>query len=234
MITQVTCSEQLSTLPEKGLEAQKIRALHLAYGTGYDFCRFYRQENSFLSLLDGNAVLCDDSSTDYEEWSRFILMCGCRELFCSETAAVSLMKTYDFRCNIVYLMRFEGIAHSEHTVREPSLADVYNIIREGFDIEFEPWYLDMSHRVRHGITQCRTLEGKAALVIQHDLNGEALLSQVAALRAHRGEGYASRLVHAVSTELAPSEVYIVCEDRLVGFYEKCGYSVCGKRCILYP
>jgi len=234
MIVQVTCPEQLSPLPEKGLEVQKIRALYLAYGTGYDFCRFYRQDNSFLSLLDGSAVLCDDVSTDYEEWSRFIIMSGCRELFCSEDAAVALMKIGGFRCDTVNLMRFEGAAHTEPTENAPALSDVYSIIREGFDIEFEPWYLDMSHRVRHGITQCRILDGKAALVIQHDLNGEALLSQVASLHEYRGEGYASRLVRAVSTELAPSKVYIICEDGLVGFYEKCGYSISGRKCVLFP
>ena len=41
MIARLDTAEQLSALPEKGIEAQKIRALLKAYGTSYDFCRFF-------------------------------------------------------------------------------------------------------------------------------------------------------------------------------------------------
>ena len=92
MITQIHWPQELSALPEKGIEAQKIRALFLAYGTDYEFCRFYRQGSSFLSLLDNTAVLCDSEDIDLEEWAGFITMCGCRELFCSERAGIFFSK----------------------------------------------------------------------------------------------------------------------------------------------
>ena len=233
MITQISDLREFDLMPQKGIEAQKIRALYLAYGTDYDFCRFYRQGSSYLSLLDGAAVLYADDSADITEIAQFLMVSGCREVFCSTNAAAALAPLMNTSCTYVNLMRFCGQPYNAPLDTEPSLSDVYDIVREGFDIDFEPWYLDMSHRVRHGISQCRVLEEKAALVIQHDINGEALISQVATLKDHRGNGLASRLVRAAAHSLHPSEVYIICEDELVGFYRKCGFEESGKKCLIY-
>lgn len=232
MIKQIFEQEELSALPEKGLEAQKIRALFAAYGGKYGFCRFFRQGNSYISALDGSFVLCEGVDTDYDELTDFLRMQGFAEIFCSERAGKALCGKLDCGFSAVNLMKFCGGSPSADFDDKPVLSNVYRIISDGFDIEFEPWYLDISHRVRHGISKCCVLDGKAALVIQHDINGEALLSQVATLKAHRGEGLARRLVTSVATSLATSEVYVVCEDELVGFYEKCGFEVAGKKCLI--
>lgn len=232
MIKQIYNEAEFLQLPEKGLEAQKIRALFNAYGAKYDFCRFYRQSDSYISVLDRSFVICEDANADYDELANFLCMQGFTDVFCSDTAGKALSDRLGCGFNKVNLMKFCGNSPSVQFNDTPALSDVYKIISEGFDIEFEPWYLDMSHRVRHGISKCCVLDGKAALVIQHDLNGEALLSQVASLKAHRGEGMAKKLVSSVAANLAPSEVYVVCEDDLVGFYEKCGFEVVGKKCLI--
>lgn len=231
MIQQIFESYEFSALPEKGVEVQKIRALFDAYGTKYDFCRFYRQGNSYISVLDGSFVLCTDSTADFEEIADFLHMQGFSDVFCSKAAGKSLSDKLECSFTIVNLMKFSGGLPCAEFDDDPSLSDVYKIVSDGFDIEFESWYLDMSHRVRHGISKCCVLDGKAALVVQHNINGEALLSQVASLKAHRGEGLAKKLVTSVSASLAPSEVYIVCEDELIGFYEKCGFEIVGNKFI---
>lgn len=232
MIKQIFEPAEFLRLPEKGLEAQKIRALFNAYGAKYDFCRFFRQGDSYISALDGSFVLCEGANADYDELAGFLSMQGFAEIFCSVEAGEALSDRLSCGFKRVNVMKFKcGSACAEFAVTTP-LSDVFAILREGFDIEFEPWYLDMSHRVRHGISRCCVLRGKAALVIQHDINGEALISQVATLKAHRGEGLAKRLVTSVAASLAPSEVYVVCEDNLVGFYEKCGFDVIGEKCII--
>ncbi len=232
MIKQIFEREDFSALPEKGLEAQKIRALHSAYGAKYDFCRFYRQGNSYISVLDGSFVICADSIADFDELADFLQMQGFSDIFCNEAVGKALSDRLGRGFDVVNLMKFSGGSVCAEFKVEPSLSDVYKIISDGFDIAFEPWYLDMSHRVRHGISKCCVLDSKAALVIQHDINGEALLSQVATLKAHRGEGLAKKLVTSVAASLAPSEVYIVCEDALVGFYEKCGFEAFEKKCVI--
>lgn len=232
MIQQIFEPCELSALPEKGIEAQKIRALYNAYGAKYDFCRFYRQGNSYISVLDGSFVLCLDSAADLEELAEFLQMQGFSDIFYSEAVGKALSDRLGRGFDIVNLMKFSGGSVSVEFDNEPSLSDVYKIISEGFDIAFEPWYLDMSHRVRHGISKCCVLDSKAALVIQHDINGEALLSQVATLKAHWGEGLAKKLVTSVAASLSPSVVYVVCEDALVGFYERCGFEAIEKKCLL--
>lgn len=232
MIKQIFCPDDLADLPAKGLEAQKICALFNAYGTKYDFCRFYRQGNSYISVLDGSVVVCEDGACDYIELAYFVRMQGFSDIFCSETAGKKLANVLDSNCELVNLMKFIGGTGGCDFDADVPLSDVFAIIREGFDIEFEPWYLDMSHRVRHGVTRCCIVDNKAALVVQHDINGEALISQVASLKAHRGEGYAKKLVTSVAASLAPSEVFVVCEDALVGFYEKCGFELLDKKCII--
>ena len=107
----------------------------------------------------------------------------------------------------------------------PSAA--WHIIGSRFEIHFEPWYLDMSHRVRHGISQCIS-DGKSALVIQHDINGEALISQVSVLAEYERQGIAGALLRQVSAAL-PGKAQVVCEDSLCGFYERCGFRRISKK-----
>ncbi len=233
MIERILNADKVICQTARGIEAGKINALYQAYGTKYDFCRFYRQGNCVLSSLDGSFVICDDGSADIEELADFLRMNGFAEIFCSECIGKALAELLHTDYSSVNVMRFDGTAADSLCFDDThSLSDVYSIISEGFDIEFEPWYLDMSHRVRHGVSRCCTLEDKAALVIQHDINGEALISQVSCRKACRGQGIAAKLVKAVAATLQPSDVYVICEDELIAFYEKCGFSIVGKSIII--
>ena len=233
MIKRITDPNELQTLPAHGIEAGKIRALFNAYGTEYDFCRFYRQENTFISALDGSFVVCASENVDISELAQFFGMNGFAEIFCTVEIGTALSKMLAVSSSEVNLMHFEGSTTQRNDINTtPLLSDVYSIVSEGFDIPFEPWYLDMSHRVRHGISVCCTLENKAALVIQHNINGEALISQVACGKVHRGQGIASRLVISVAAALAPSDVFVLCEAVLIPFYEKCGFRSAGKRTVI--
>ena len=98
-------------------------------------------------------------------------------------------------------------------------------------MEFEPWYLDLSHRIRHGVSTA-ALAGRSALVIQHRANGEALLSQVATDLLYRGQGSASKLILGVCAALSPDRVFVLCERRLEGFYARLGFTVQDVKYIL--
>ena len=130
-------------------------------------------------------------------------------------------------------MRFNGVSVPCETETDTPLEEFYSILKTGFNIEFEPWYLDMSHRIRHGVTRTKRLGG-SVLVIQHDLFGSALISQVATAPEYRGNGGASRLISAVCAELSESEVFVICEEELREFYEKNGFQKIGKKFIIRP
>ena len=230
MIKRAKSPEELKNLPKTGVEAQKIRSLLQAYGTDFDFCRFFTGENVALAQLNGDFVISDFVETDVEELSEFLNFNGFSEIFCSEYLGQALEKRLDVTRENVNLMRFSGVPEkNELEILAP--ADAYRIIKTGFSFEFEPWYLDMSHRVRHGVSRLYGLGG-SALAVQYNLNGEALISQVATLPEKRGKGCARRLISAVCAELHESEVFVLCEDRLLDFYGKIGFVPEDEKCCI--
>lgn len=233
MIKRALFPEELALLPQKGIEAQKIRALLLAYGTKYDFCRFYVSENVIFCETDGSFVLCElGELDDLSELADFFNFNGFLEIFCSEPLGEKLSERLECGAQRVNLMRFcgEPVICTE-IENEPPLDNVFKILESSFDIDYEPWYVDISHRIRHNIAKARKLGG-SVLIIQHDINGEALLSQIATLPEARGRGSASRLISAVCAELSESDVYIICEDKLLPFYRKIGFERAAGKLII--
>ncbi len=230
MIKRANYPEELKNLPETGVEAQKIRSLLLAYGTNYDFCRFFTAKNLVLAQLNGDFIISNFGETDVEELSEFLNFNGFSEIFCSDKLAQALEKRLEVKRESVNLMRFSGVPEKK-VLEKLTPSDAYQIIKTGFNFDFEPWYLDMSHRVRHGISRIYGLDG-AALVVQYNLNGEAMISQVATLPEKRGNGCARRLISAVCAELNESKVFVLCENKLLGFYGKIGFVPEGTKCCL--
>lgn len=232
MIQRITSSEQFSSLPEKGIEAQKIRALFNAYGAQYDFCSFFRQgESRYVTVFGGAAVICGDYG-NVQELADFLVLNSVVDIFCSSECGDALCALIPFAIEKVNIMNFCGVATFSQINDKPALSDVYEIVSKGFDIEFEPWYLDMSHRVRHGVSTCFVLENSSACVLQHDINGEALISQVATFPEYRGKGLAGKLIKEVCRRCEDSEVFVICEDQLLGFYKKLGFEKCGECAVL--
>ncbi len=231
MTERIYTADRLSGLPEHGVEAQKLRALFLAYGGAYDFCRFFRQGNTFLAALDGAFVIAEQPGADMEEIAWFLNMNGFSELFCSEAAGEELKPFLRAAFTPVRLMVYAG-EKGGALPEQRSPSEVWEIIGSRFDIPFEPWYLDMSHRVRHGVSRCYS-DGRAALAVQHDIGGEALISQVSVLCEQEHKGYAGALVRQVSAALA-GEVQVICGESLSLFYEKCGFRYHSKKYIAVP
>lgn len=227
MTERVYTAVQLTGLPSNGIEALKIRALFNAYGGGYDFCRFFRQGDTFLACLDGSFVICEGSAPDREELAGFLSLNGFTDLFCSEAAANSLRGRISAEFSRVELMEIKIPEKRGGVLSECTPSEAWKIISSRFPIEFEPWYLDISHRVRHGVSRCVS-NGKAALVVQHSINGESLISQVAVYPEFERQGFAAELLRDTCAALG-GRVNVVCEDALTGFYEKCGFRRIGYR-----
>lgn len=236
MIKRAVSADEFSALPENGVEAQKIRSLLMAYGTKYDFCRFYLAENAFIAQLNGDFIVCGDGETDAAEFAEFLGFCGFSSVFCSKKLGEVLSKKLGSDAKIVNLMRFDRnvVNYGSDIVTPKTLSpsEAYSVIKTGFEIEFEPWYLDMSHRVRHNISRLYGLCG-SALAVQYAVNGEALISQVATLPDQRGKGFASRLILSVCGELRDYSVYVLCENELTGFYRKNGFAIKDYKCCIY-
>lgn len=233
MIKRVLSNTRLEKLPKRGIEAQKIRALMLSYGVNYDFCRFYISDNLFIGEQNGQFIICETAPLDYTELAEFLSFSGFSEIFCSKEVGRELAKRLSGCYSDINLMRLKTPVENNLSEinKTPTLDEVFGIVSSAFPIEWEPWYLDMSHRIRHGISAARVYES-SALVIQHNLNGEALLSQIATIPEKRGRGYASRLIESVCAELSDSDIFILCEDLLAEFYSKLGFEIIDKKAIV--
>ncbi len=224
-------------LPPNGVEAQKIRALWMAYSSKYDFCRFYTSGNAVVCIQDCDAVLCvTGEKCGFDELAEFFVFSGVRRIFCSEDAGNRLSKLIGCKLQSVNLMRFAGEPVSAEIETAPPLQEVFGVIQQAFllpEAAYEPWYLDMSHKIRHGVSKAYRLGGSVAIVQYHQ-NGEALLSQAATLPAERGKGNAAKLIKAVCAEYVGSVVKIICTDELVPFYRKIGFVEESIKCNLFP
>lgn len=224
----------IEKLPANGIEAQKIRALWLAYGGEYEFCRFYSSESAVLCLFDGNIILHCDELCDYEEIAEFCAFSGANEVFCSENAGRNLAEQLGYNAEYLNVMKFNGNPVFCDTDHSPTLGEVYEIVSKAFGLPpdcFEQWYLDMSHRIRHNVSEVRRLDS-SVLIIQHNINGEVLLSQVATFPEEQGKGNASRLIFAVCGEFLGKTIELICSDELISFYDKIGFVLKERKCSL--
>lgn len=238
MIRRASSENELSRLPKRGVEAQKIRALLLAYGVKYDFCRFFVSDFFVLCEMNGSFVVSEIAESpnvdNIDELADFFAFGGFSEIFCSESLGRRLESKLCCNIEIVNLMRFCGEARISETAeveKSPLLDEVFSILKTAFNIDYGYWYADMSHRIRHNVAAARTLRN-SALIIQHNLNGEALLSQIATAPENRNRGNAKKLIKAVCAELSPSEVFVICEDSLKEFYRKIGFEQVEFKAIL--
>ena len=214
---------------EKNVEALLIYERFLCYGTKYDFCRFYLAgDNCIISEMYNSCVLY--GAADFDELTDFFSFSAFSEIFCSYEAGRELsIKLPNWQRNDVNLMIFRGTGVPCETQKDVSISDFVKILSTGFDLDPELCYLETSHRVRHNISQLRRL-GNSVLTIQHDLCGSALIAQIATSPKSRGKGDATRLILSVCTELASSEVYLLCKDEMVDFYRRIGFEIVCKKC----
>lgn len=213
-----------------GCCGKKIRSYIDAYGTGYDFCRLYADENGAAVLVYNSlAVIAAESIT--EELKSFIYM----------LMPITVESDADFKPDKA--CGYSGIhrtlfrinpAVSEITDGEPevngSLDEIYGIISEGFgDIPYDLWYTDISHRIRHGVSKTYLLN-KTTLTVQYDIGGFVFVSHVATASENRGKGAARRLLGYVAQEYSREgkTVYLYARDNRVSFYESFGCIPCGE------
>ncbi len=235
MIKRIISEDDLLMLPKSGIEAQKIRALLKAYGTNYDFCSFYKSDEFILARFYDEFVICEYGKADnikLDELCEFLTFSGFSKIFCSENVAVVLKGDLSLNCKKLNLMKFCGKAPEVcGNYTELSLTEAYDILKTSFEINFESWYLDMSHRIRHGISKLYGNDS-SVLAVQHDLCGEALLSQIATIPEKRGQGKASELILSVCKMLCKSKIFLLCEDKNLSFYRKLGFIQSGFKCEL--
>ncbi|MBP0954260.1 MAG: GNAT family N-acetyltransferase [Oscillospiraceae bacterium] len=193
----------------------RIVTCYRGYGTGYGFCRFYTTDNALLMHFNSSVTVL--GAVD-EELCGFIRMLRPATIETQEPVP------------------FEGYRQREMSVLSgcitnapmciPANEDVYRaaeITAQVFGEDFSAVYTDLSHRVRHGVTDVYT-DGRGALAADRLTDTSVYVSAVAVLPEYRRQGVASGLMSA----LCGRQVMLCCERELIPFYEPMGLRVTGR------
>lgn len=225
--------------------ALKIMSNLQAYD-GYDFHSLYGGQGVLIGRYYNDLVIRTKgviSEETAEELSLFLRVCGFKSALCGNEIGMRLMGLGWDKTEESVLLKFAGslipegesVAPFKDITVNPALDEVFPIIRDGFpDVEYDGWYTDMSHKIRHGVANVYLYNG-ATVTAAADMNGAVYLTLLASAKAARGTGAAKNMLRSLGTHLERQgkEACILCREELVPFYNKAGFYVAGKAMTVY-
>lgn len=235
MIEKVNDISELSGFYRDDLFYVRIMSLAKAYGFSYDFAVFYRQLDSdnritaIISKLDFDFTLCFNENADTNEISEFISVLGYSTLLCD--ASFNHTAPYTKGVIMVSDKKVEIPAARAKIDKYPKLMELFNFV--DYDTaDFESWYVDISHRIRHGCARAYTLNINGVIIasgiFSSIYNDDAVLSAVRTSEEYRGLGYGSALVSEMTGDIK-GKIYLMREKELnEQFYKRLGFKNNGN------
>lgn len=223
----------------------KIDGLQRAYGLALPFARFWLQfspegiPTAALSFLDGAMVLHGTKGQDSQELLSFLSMAGCRTLLCEESTTLALGIKPTRQGEIFQISPQPGFLYeNKGETCQPPLRQVFTLLCDCGELhpnQFEAFYLDASHRVRHGaaIIQGILFHGKlAACAMANSITEHtAVLSAVAVHPDFRRQGLGSQAVKVLMNSLSSKQIFVLCATREAqDFYSSLSFSHSGSWC----
>ncbi|MCM1579228.1 MAG: GNAT family N-acetyltransferase [Ruminococcus sp.] len=237
MIKKVKSKTEL-TLGEDYYKA-KICAYMDAYGAEYDFCRFYCERGSLAGgniMLLNSAAVISGTFTDIRELEEFITMNAPQTLEMPKGVAARLnLGDYERQRRVLYRIKIPDGTDTEEFKKgldEPvSLQDMFMILNACFSgLSFDGWYADMSHRVRHGVSEVFTYKHGVCGAVDFKSGSNAFVSSIATVPAMRGKGYAGNMLGFIAGRLKNQRYqgYLWADGSSEGYYKKLGFTAADE------
>lgn len=203
----------------------KIKSYYNAYGTAYDFCRFYCFE--YGTILIYNSTMVIDNTDISDELLSFVAMIN--------PVSIEIRTSFDISpvgCNILDRTMFEFVSGQSEIsfsdiVINSDFNTVYKILDEGFGtIDYDGWYVDISHRTRHNVAETFLYKDKVTATKQFENNDFCFFSHIATSKSARGKGYARQLLYTLSEYYSMRNVrcFLFALDKRVSFYKEIGFK----------
>lgn len=222
----------------KTLSGKKLLAYLKAYGTGYDFCRFYEISDDsgrgFMFIINSTLIICSDEKLEVtDELEMFIQMNLPFRIEGSQRILNNLKGSGHYQIlnrTVFELVPDKNTANfnEQYVDFDPKLTDVYRILSEGFPniTDFELWYTDTSHRCRHGISRVFTYKKCTTASVVFDIENDILIGQVATKINSRGSGYAREFLKWLADFFnnLGKRAYLLALDIRVSFYQEIGFK----------
>ena len=194
-----------------------------------------------ISCIDGQAVVAAGEHEDVEELvSFFSLQPDWTGIRTDAACAARLAESWGV-CVSTGVVMTPGRVFAQEAqplCGQASARALYPLLAQVFGEAmppFEAWYVDVSHRMRHGF--CRTAavmeegETAACAMTVAECAGAALIGCVATREESRGRGYASRCVTALAAALQQEGKRVLLSPKnepARRLYERLGFVVCGE------
>ena len=220
----------------KGRDLYSVRILSLlnAYNCKYPFALFYKQVIdgkivSIFSKLDGDVTIALSEKSDLFELSDFVQRCSFSSVLVDSKLKIN--SSFDEGIIMKSTKHFEPTKLGAEIDEYPRLMDLFNLI-DYDSVDFETWYVDISHRIRHGSAKAFSLKVRGEMIasaIFSSIFGKyAILSSVSTIPEFRRLGYGSFLVSNMVADFKGT-VYLMREqDKNEEFYLKNGFINIGE------
>lgn len=224
---------------------RRVKSNFEAYGTAYDFCRFYelsKDDNMLLLISQFNStmVVAESRDTVYSD-----------ELKNDLLTLISMNKPQTIEMNVKLAKaireqmndyekcdrtEFEFVTknHLPNMVVDecPKLDDVFSILKTSFPViadSYDLWLTDTSHKVRRGLSQCFMLGNFTTATIQYICDNTALVGHVATIPDERGRYHARKLLYWLGEKLNKEgvNVRLFARSNRVSYYEEIGFREIG-------
>ena len=204
--------------------ACRIRATAAAYGFTHPFARFWVQgRGAALCLLDDVMIL-----------AAVLPAAGARTVLCSAEAAQARPFPRRATGEIMALRERAAPVEEAEILWDPSPRLLYPLLCASQTASFlpppfEPFYLDLSHRTRHGAARSAAIRAgdslAACAICSAKTEEAAVLSAVAVRPDVRRRGFGARVVLALAASLPVDTIYIFrASGENEAFYRTLGFT----------
>ena len=243
-------SELLESLKSNNY-TRRIKSHFAAYGTEYDFCRFYiieyaEEKMGVISVFNSSMMI---STVKGKKLNRNILKELSGFIFMIKPMSVEFENEYAETLEKLTRSEYSGDRRTEFAfvsrnsmpqmdVNEtPKLDDVFKILATCFPAvknSYELWLTDTSHRVRRGLAQSFLLGDYSTATIQYIVDKVALVGHVGTVPEERGKFHARKLLYWIGERLTKDgfEVRLFARPHRVSYYEEIGFKECGVDLVL--
>ncbi len=230
LVEQEKEQKQLLRLCEKTPFGCKIAGVALAYGFDKGFSCFWvdKKSDTVFCQVDGLMII-SGTVLHTEETKEFLRAVGPKAVLCAVRNAEALSLPVSDSGDVLkkQLKPGEEVLPDFSAV---NIREIFGLLEEvGMVEEFEPFYLDLSHKLRHQAALALTEYSGSALsgcaLVSSISREAAILSALAVAPACRRQRIGSRLVQRTERCLPGKTLYVFREkEKNREFYKELGYS----------
>ncbi len=207
----------------------KISSLYKAYGTENNFCNFWIQTDyndditAIICKFYSAITICALDDADVNEISQFLDVVGY-----SEVQSNVLIKNGSQQFDSV-LLETNGSEEIDYSISIEIANKCYSILNQHPEEislgDFNEWYVDISHRIRHKTAFIINYINSTTLCLKSEYG--ILLSGIAVDNQYKGTGLGKKLIKQICKS-TKGGIFAICSKENLGFYLHLGFKTQEK------